>query len=186
VALEGTKDKILKMAKEIILEKGVNHFTLEEVAKGAGISKGGLLYHFNSKEALIKGMLQQYMDELEAAMGVSQETTDKKRVERVLSESIRQMGKNQCEYEKISAGLLAAIVMNRELIEPIRSYHQKMAAWMAACDDPTLAHLLFFALAGIRLSTMMGMNDLDDEAQEAIKTRMVGMMEAVNFHDSEK
>ena len=53
MALEGTKDKILKMAKEIILEKGVNHFTLEEVAKGAGISKGGLLYHFNSREALI-------------------------------------------------------------------------------------------------------------------------------------
>ncbi|MEN1760005.1 TetR/AcrR family transcriptional regulator [Anoxynatronum sibiricum] len=185
MAQESTKEKILKMAKEIILDKGVNHFTLEEVAKQAGISKGGLLYHFNSKEALIKGMLQHYMNDVAVEMGISQETTDKMRVERVLLESIRQMGHNPCEYEKNSAGLLAAIVMNRELIEPLKEYHHNMSTWIAACDDSTLAHILFFALAGIRLSTMMGLNDFDNEAQEQLLSRMAQMARDINHQDTE-
>ena len=37
--------------------KGVAKLTLEAVAKEAGVSKGGLLYHFSNKEALIEGMI---------------------------------------------------------------------------------------------------------------------------------
>ena len=37
-----------------IKEEGVVKLTLEAVAQRAGVSKGGLLYHYPSKEALIK------------------------------------------------------------------------------------------------------------------------------------
>jgi AcrR family transcriptional regulator len=40
-----------------VIEVGARHLTLDAVAKQAGVSKGGLLYHFPSKEALVHAML---------------------------------------------------------------------------------------------------------------------------------
>ncbi|WP_371362004.1 hypothetical protein SRRS_32680 [Sporomusa rhizae] len=47
-----TKEQILRAAAEIINVEGVFSLTLEAVAKKAGISKGGLLYHFPTKDDL--------------------------------------------------------------------------------------------------------------------------------------
>lgn len=55
---EDKKKSILNAAADIVKEEGVAKLTLEAVAKKAGLSKGGLLYHYSSKEALIKGMVQ--------------------------------------------------------------------------------------------------------------------------------
>ena len=48
-----TKELILEVAREIAAQKGVGQLTLEAVAEKAGISKGGLLYHFPGKKELI-------------------------------------------------------------------------------------------------------------------------------------
>lgn len=43
-----TKQRILDAAAEIARELGPGHLSLEAVATRAGVSKGGLLYHFPS------------------------------------------------------------------------------------------------------------------------------------------
>lgn len=50
------KIELLEAASKVIQAKGVSQFTLEAVALEANVSKGGLLYHYPSKEALIKAM----------------------------------------------------------------------------------------------------------------------------------
>lgn len=40
------KKRLLAAASEIVEEEGVVKLTLEAVAQRAGMSKGGLLYHF--------------------------------------------------------------------------------------------------------------------------------------------
>ena len=57
---EDKKKSILIAAADIVKEEGVAKLTLEAVAKKAGLSKGGLLYHYSNKEALIKGMVQDW------------------------------------------------------------------------------------------------------------------------------
>lgn len=44
-----TKIRILAEAEQIVLERGVSAPTLDAVAEAAGFSKGGLIYHFDSK-----------------------------------------------------------------------------------------------------------------------------------------
>jgi AcrR family transcriptional regulator len=39
----------------LVLTKGVNALTIDAVARTAKLSKGGVLYHFPSKESLIAG-----------------------------------------------------------------------------------------------------------------------------------
>src|SRR3954466_1585698 len=51
------RTRILDAAEAIVRARGVAGLTLDAAAKAAGVSKGGLLYHFASKEALITGLL---------------------------------------------------------------------------------------------------------------------------------
>ncbi|CAD5993902.1 TetR/AcrR family transcriptional regulator [Agreia sp. COWG] len=53
-----TRDRILDAFAEVLGENGERAATLEAVAAAAGVSKGGLLYHFGSKEALIDGVVE--------------------------------------------------------------------------------------------------------------------------------
>ncbi len=50
--------KLLDAFVTILLEQGERAATLEAVAAAAGVSKGGLLYHFPSKDALVEGLAE--------------------------------------------------------------------------------------------------------------------------------
>lgn len=60
------KEDILDAFIEILISEGEQTATLDAVAKRAGVSKGGLLYHFPSKAHLVEGLcarLARLMDE---------------------------------------------------------------------------------------------------------------------------
>lgn len=52
------RDKVLDAFEQLLIENGERETTLDAVARAAGVSKGGLIYHFNSREALIEGLLR--------------------------------------------------------------------------------------------------------------------------------
>lgn len=51
-----TRDRILDSLQDLLIDFGERWATLDAVAQRAGVSKGGLLYHFGSKEALVDGL----------------------------------------------------------------------------------------------------------------------------------
>jgi len=59
---------ILDAANRIVIRDGVARLTLDAVAAEAGVSKGGLLYHFRSKEALITAMIAAYLDDFDGQL----------------------------------------------------------------------------------------------------------------------
>lgn len=50
--------KLLDAFARILVEQGERAATLDAVAAEAGVSKGGLLYHFKSREALVAGLAE--------------------------------------------------------------------------------------------------------------------------------
>lgn len=69
---EKTKQSILLAAEKVIAAKGIQSLTLEEVAASASVSKGGLLHHFASKQALISGLAQRMITEHEQEVAAYQ------------------------------------------------------------------------------------------------------------------
>lgn len=58
----GSKERIFHAAMSVALRHGFGRVTLNLVASDAGLSKGGLLYHFATKNDLIRAMLEHYAD----------------------------------------------------------------------------------------------------------------------------
>jgi AcrR family transcriptional regulator len=60
-----TYDAILQAACRVLAQKGLEALTLDAVAQEAEVSKGGLLYHFPNKDALIVGLVNYVSDEFD-------------------------------------------------------------------------------------------------------------------------
>lgn len=60
------RDALLDAAETLLCEQGTQALTLSAVADCAGVSKGGLLYHFPNKEALVRGLVDRLVEEFDA------------------------------------------------------------------------------------------------------------------------
>src|SRR6476469_7662897 len=68
------REKVLDAFEQILIEEGERAATMDATAKAAGVSKGGLLYHFGSKEALetaVVGRLHELVEEDVSAMAAA-------------------------------------------------------------------------------------------------------------------
>lgn len=59
-----TRDRILDAFQDVLIEHGERAATIEVVAQHAGVSKGGLLYHFASKEAMVDSLIERLAAEV--------------------------------------------------------------------------------------------------------------------------
>ncbi|MCT1425398.1 TetR/AcrR family transcriptional regulator [Corynebacterium sanguinis] len=62
------KSAIVEAAMRVAEEQGLSAVTIDAVAEQAGITKGGLLYHFPSRTALLSGVYEQLAADWEKEM----------------------------------------------------------------------------------------------------------------------
>lgn len=53
-----TKKDLLAAAKQCLVEKGIEKFTLKAVAEQAGVTQGTIYYHFKTKEQILLDIIQ--------------------------------------------------------------------------------------------------------------------------------
>ena len=60
---EDRREKILRVAEAIILQKGFSATSIEDIMAGAHITKGGFFYHFPGKIELARALVERYLEE---------------------------------------------------------------------------------------------------------------------------
>lgn len=64
---EATRRALLDAAARVVRERGVSG-SLDDVARRAGVSKGGLLYHFSGKDELLQALVVDRLERFRAAV----------------------------------------------------------------------------------------------------------------------
>jgi AcrR family transcriptional regulator len=149
------RESIIDAAEDTVIEVGARHLTLDAVAAKAGVSKGGLIYHFSNKEALLDAMLSRRLKRIEEnrqnTRATLQEGPRSEIIAYVLS-SLEQDSKTR----KLSVALLAAVAHDPQLLVPYREEYRRLleefskegvrfkraAAIMLAVDGMRLMELL--------------------------------------------
>ncbi|WP_160112536.1 TetR/AcrR family transcriptional regulator [Salicibibacter kimchii] len=141
-------DELLEATQRVINDRGVAYLTIENVAKEAGVSKGGLLYHFPSKSALIQGVIKEvlgrYSEEME---NIDTNDIDNGHFLRSYAEA------SLNNPQQLRAGLLAAIATDKELLKPVQDHYQE---WQEKIEqdglDPVLATIYRLVIDGLWFS----------------------------------
>ncbi|MEU4511497.1 TetR/AcrR family transcriptional regulator [Nonomuraea wenchangensis] len=137
------RDELLDAAEEILCDQGSAALTLSAVADRAGVSKGGLLYHFNSKEALIKGMVERLIEDFDQLMAAQQDATY---TERYLGATLAAVRTGRLRRWAVVTGASG----NLFLLAPLR---EAMARWhredLEAEPDPVTSQIVRLACEGL-------------------------------------
>src|SRR5688572_6603533 len=115
-----SRELILDTAEAVVLEYGAAHLTLDAVAAQAGLSKGGLLYNFPSKEALLQAMYQRVQERFEA----DQKSLQAKRKLSELEAYVTAAVESKAKQKNLCAAIVAAGANNPQLLEPVKKYNK--------------------------------------------------------------
>jgi AcrR family transcriptional regulator len=155
-----TRGRLLDATVAVIGRAGAQGLTLEAVAAQAGVSKGGLLYHFASKRELLDALLGRWMDEFEADV---ERDTDGVAVGYVRA----------CDGTSgDERALIGAIAAEPEALAPVRERYAELQDRVAAEGgvDATVARL---AADGLWLADLLGLGPLHGELRERVLERLV-------------
>ena len=92
-----TRAKLLDAAAVVVRCEGVQALTLARVAEEAGVSKGGLLHHFGSKEDLLTGLLEQTLAEADDGLDRLTDGAGPGAFARAYLEYVRRPGEHQAD-----------------------------------------------------------------------------------------
>jgi AcrR family transcriptional regulator len=175
-----TRDKILEAAEDVVLTDGVVCLTLEKAAVRAGLSKGGVLYHFRSKEALVAAMVERLSERFEEGLREHRARRPepgsfaRAYVEECFAEPVTA---DEIRGERVGAALLAAIASQPELLATLRT---SFAGWQAELEtdsvDPVDATIARFAADGLWLCELFGIDAVTPQMRDAVRTRLLEMV----------
>lgn len=152
-----THTAILDAAGIVVLNKGVNALTLDSAAQEAGVSKGGLLYHFPNKNSLIEGMIEGMIERLVGAFDASLERELVKSNGGWLVAYIHASFVSDPQYNQLSMALFAAIANDTELLRLLQDH---FVEWQNKVEElapsPEIGTIIRLALDGLWVSDLMG------------------------------
>jgi AcrR family transcriptional regulator len=157
-----TKRRILDAAEQVVLRDGVGHLTLEAAAHQADLSKGGVLYHFPTRDALVAAMvariIEQFEDDIAAylpAPGTSGHGRPGAFARAYVQATMAPISEGE---ERLGAALLAAAAAEPELLVPLQ---EAADGWQARLVDdgldPTTATVVRMACDGLWLCDLFGL-----------------------------
>ena len=149
------KDQILEAALRVVEEKGANHLTINAVADYANFSKGGVLYHFPSKNDLLSGMLNYLIQANDERINALDHSGN------LLSGFLHKENQMTAAERRASLALLAAAAENPGLLIPVKNYMTRMTEEISkSSQNPMEALTLLFAREGLRFLDILEINPL--------------------------
>jgi AcrR family transcriptional regulator len=133
------RQRVLDAALEIFSEHGYSDTPIDEIARASGTSKGGLYFHFPSKQALFLALLEEasaaLIGRVEAAMAI--ETDPIARGEAALREVLRAFGGHRVLARLL---LIEAVGAGKEFNDKRNDLHLAFAGLIAECLDDAVSH----------------------------------------------
>lgn len=172
-----TKQKLLKAATQVVREKGASSLTLDAVAKQAGVSKGGLLYHYPNKTALLAAMVTYLNDSFERAIAeqIANGMTS------WLAAYVAMSFDPQQSQTAESAGMLAAVANDMNLLEPLRQRYKILQQQLeASSSDPDFATIVRLAADGLWFAELFGISGLTEERRSQVLARLITLTKEQN------
>jgi AcrR family transcriptional regulator len=146
-----TRETLLRAASQVVIDKGVDSLTLDAVAQQASVSKGGLLYHFPSKDALVESVIEQLIQDFELVL---QAEFDQDDAPGTPGQWVRAYIRAALRFSKLSLALIArlsSIAANSpKLMETIQVYDRQWRQRIETSGiDPTKATIIQLAIDGL-------------------------------------
>jgi AcrR family transcriptional regulator len=173
---QATYERILATAAQLVASEGPASLTLDRVAKLGGVSKGAVLYHFKSKNALVAALVATTLDQFDAA------------TDALVQRNAGHPGTYTRAYARVTfnpasntpetcAGLLAAVTNDIDLLTPAIERHAAIQKRLESDGiSTTLATLIRLAADGLYLTRAFGLAPPSDAVAAKVLKLLVSLI----------
>jgi AcrR family transcriptional regulator len=168
------REALLDAAIAVIRRDGAQKLTLDAVAAESGISKGGVLYHFATKRALVDGLLERWLDDFDRRLEASDD---------VLAEYIRCSDLSDADPDVAATefGMLAGMIDDPQVLAAVRAFQERwMARMLAGGIDPADAWTVRLAADGLWYADLLGLAAPRGDDRRALLARLLTLARGDN------
>lgn len=185
-----TREKIFKAAMQLAARDGLLTLTLDNVAEESGLSKGGVMHHFATKEALLSGVIMHFTDQVEREMTrlVAEDPKPTYRWARAMlrmmtagDDDPSELAQSRQTMERFMLSVMAATVHNPEIVKPIQAIGQRLRGRLTSVPEEGLEQLIMWlAMDGLFLWQFVGMLSPDDPLIDQVHANLLQKLDAVS------
>jgi AcrR family transcriptional regulator len=168
------RQQLLQAASELAIQRGAPAVTLEAVARLAGVSKGGLLHHFPSKQALFDALYDSLQGQFDSEVSAAQAADPEPRGRAARAYlRVSAQGWGAAQDQQRWQALIAAMLADPALRSRWRAWDDAACAPdQAPGEDPSLLLLCRLAADGLWLSDLLGSRSVSPEQRQAVIARL--------------
>lgn len=174
MAAPDSRERILDAASRILVRDGGDAVTIAAVAREAGVSKGGLFYHFASKDQLVAALVDRYVASFDALIESAGDTPGA-----ATEAYLRSVERAAGPATGATVALLAAALLEPGAMTTLRERYRR---WQRRLDDdgvpPHLAAVVRFAVDGIWLADALDLAPLTGPARRRAVAALRGLLTA--------
>lgn len=156
--------------------------SLQSVAERAGVSKGGLLYHFPSKRALLRALVAAHVDERDADMESASERFSGSC--NPLLRAVIESHAAKIRKAQPPGGILAAIAADPQMVDPVREQTRRIFQRLRKqAARPEEAFVVNLVLEGLRVHDLFEIDALTKQERERVLAFLVAFVEGEGWPD---
>jgi AcrR family transcriptional regulator len=161
--------RILGAARAIAAREGAGRITIDAVAREAGLSKGGVLYNYPTKQALLSGLLEEMLAEhrelLEAVPEAQRVRTLRGHLDTVL--------RSADGDDDLAMAILATAASDPALLDPLRAeLTGDLERIRSQTQDGAGAMVVMLAIQGLRFQRLLKLPDGGADLRERAIARL--------------
>lgn len=168
------RKKVLDAAERIVKAHGAANLTFEELVQESGISRGGITYHFATKDELLRALIERDLEQGKAEEAKFRAAAGDGPAAELIAQ-IRAWSRPDADRKRFVAGMLSAVAHDPGLLDPIRCHHQAECAARTWDEAGIRVAILKLAAAGMFWSEFFGCSEVPPEQ----RPRVIAAMEAL-------
>lgn len=174
------QDALLDAAETVVARQGIASLTLDAVAAEAGMSKGGLLHHFPSKDRLVVALVARCAEGWRSCYTDAYERTPEgpgRMARALLSHCLSDAKCWTDELRRSSSAVFAALAQNPALIEPMRAVYADLHRRLSEDDlPPGVSEAVAAAIDGLWLDWVLGFVPLEQARVVRVRRALEAML----------
>jgi AcrR family transcriptional regulator len=172
-----TRDKLLDAAARLLL-RDPSKLTLDAVAEQAGVSKGGLLYHFSSKAQLLDAVVDRWEASFQERIDATAEAGPGGWTRAYADVSAKE-GEDDPHTREIDSGILAVLALQPERLEAVQARYEGWQERIASDGiDEVDATIVRLAADGLWFCELLGLGPPRGPLREQVLARLRALTHA--------
>ncbi|WP_265444950.1 TetR/AcrR family transcriptional regulator [Flexivirga meconopsidis] len=169
--------RILTAARRVLVRDGADRLTLAAVAAEAGVTVGGVRYHYANKRALLEALVSDFVSAFDSVLAEAAGEPGA-RTRAYIDGTFATTPNDTGEGTAPTAGILAAIAVDTDLLQPLRAHYDR---WQRLLDAdglrPEVSMTIRLAMDGYWAAATLGLAAPDKDLSGDVQRYVIELLD---------